>query len=159
MSVHGNAEFMEEAIQLATENVRSGNGGPFGAVIVREGRVVARGVNLVTATNDPSAHAEVTAIRRACAALGQFELRGCTIYSSCEPCPMCLAAIYWARMDRIFYGNSAAEAARAGFDDGTIFRELQRPAEQRAIPSTTLLHDEAWTSFALWLETEGRMHY
>jgi len=112
--MQGNPIFMEEAIALATENVTSGRGGPFGAVIVRDGRIVASGANLVTATNDPTAHAEVTAIRNACSALGTFSLAGCAIYTSCEPCPMCLSAIYWSRCDAIFYGNTAADAAAAG---------------------------------------------
>ena len=130
---------MEKAIALATENVTSGTGGPFGAVIVRDGSIVATGANLVTATNDPTAHAEVVAIRNACTALASFQLSGCHIYTSCEPCPMCLAAIYWARCDAIFYGSCAADAAAAGFDDAFLYEEMKRPMDQRAIPAVKLL--------------------
>ena len=119
---------MQQAIALATENVVSGHGGPFGAVIVRDGEVIATGVNLVTATNDPTAHAEVVAIRAACKALGSFSFKGCDVYTSCEPCPMCLAALYWARCDAIFYGNTAADAAAAGFDDSFLYDEVKLPA-------------------------------
>lgn len=153
------ASFMRQAITLASENVRSGNGGPFGAVIVRDGAVVGRGVNLVTANNDPSGHAEVTAIRDACRELARYDLRGCTIYTSCEPCPMCLAAIYWAHLDAVVYGNSVEDAAIAGFDDGHIYRELALPREERAVPSRTVLRDEAQSSFALWNESANRIHY
>jgi guanine deaminase len=119
--MQGNPIFMQQAIALATENITSGRGGPFGAVIVRDGSIVSTGANLVTATNDPTAHAEVVAIRRACTALASFQLNGCHIYISCEPCPMCLAAIYWAHCDAIFYGNSSAGAAPAGFDDAVLY--------------------------------------
>ena len=151
--------FMEQAIQLATANVASASGGPFGAVIVRDGEVVATGVNRVTATNDPTAHAEITAIRSACAALKTFELRGCHIYTSCEPCPMCLAAIYWARLDAVYFGNTAADAARAGFDDSAIYAEVSRPHHARSVPMRSLLSEQAWASFEAWLEDEGRIHY
>ncbi len=133
--MQGNPIFMEKAIALATENVTSGRGGPFGAVIVREGEIVATGVNLVSTTNDPTAHGEIVAIRNACAALATFRLNGCHIYTSCEPCPMCLAAIYWARCEAIFYGNSAADAAAAGFDDAFLYQEIERPIGQRKIPT------------------------
>ena len=129
--MQGNPIFMQRAIALATENVTSGVGGPFGAVVVRGGEMVATGVNLVTATNDPTAHAEVVAIRAACQALGSFQLTGCEVYTSCEPCPMCLAALYWARCDAIFYGNTAADAAAAGFDDSFLYQEIARPLDQR----------------------------
>ena len=117
--------FMKEAIRLATENVRAGRGGPFAAVVVKDGHIIASGTNSVTSTNDPTAHAEVTAIREACRALGTFQLSGCEIYTSCEPCPMCLGAIYWARPDRVFYAATASDAAAAGFDDSFIYEELK----------------------------------
>ena len=151
--------FMQQAIQLATANVDSASGGPFGAVIVRGGEVVATGVNRVTATNDPTAHAEITAIRSACAALDTFELRGCHIYTSCEPCPMCLAAIYWARLDAVYFGNTAADAARAGFDDSHIYAEVSLPHQARSIPIRSLLPDQAWASFEAWIQNERRIDY
>lgn len=157
--MQGNPIFMEQAIALATENVLSGRGGPFGAVIVRAGQVLATGANLVTSSNDPTAHAEVTAIRNACAAAGAFRLSGCEIYTSCEPCPMCLAAIYWARLDAIFFGNSHAHAAAAGFDDSFLYDEVGRPFEQRSIPITPLLSQQARTSFDAWLASPYRIHY
>ena len=152
-------EFMRRAIAIATENVRSGAGGPFGAVIVRDGKTIAEAANRVTEENDPTAHAEVRAIRAACGELGVFSLQGSEIYTSCEPCPMCLAAIYWARMDRIWYGNSSAEAARVNFDDAFLYSQMKLPAEQRTIPAATLLHDEAWESFQLWLDTPNKILY
>src|SRR5450756_1328103 len=133
-TMQGNPIFMQQAIALATENVLSGRGGPFGAVIVRNGDVISTGSNLVTASNDPTAHAEVVAIRIACSPLKSFSLEGCEIYTSCEPCPMCLAAIYWARLGAIFYGCTAAEAAEAGFDDAFLYREVALPHESRSIP-------------------------
>jgi tRNA(Arg) A34 adenosine deaminase TadA len=150
---------MQRAIALATENVVSGRGGPFGAVIVRDGQIVATGVNRVTATNDPTAHAEVVAIRAACEALGDFQLKGCAVYTSCEPCPMCLAALYWSRCDAIFYGNSAADAAAAGFDDSFLYEELKRPLDQRKIPITRLLADEAIESFDTWRAQTDKIEY
>jgi len=157
--MQGNPIFMQQAVALATENVVSGRGGPFGAVIVRDGKVVATGANQVTATNDPTAHAEVMAIRNACTTLATFELRGCQIYTSCEPCPMCLAAIYWARCDAIFYGNTAADAAETGFDDGMLYEEVARPHAERRMPITMLLRDEALASFAAWKVHESRINY
>lgn len=151
--------FMRRAIALATENVRSGRGGPFGAVIVRDGQVLAEAANSVTETNDPTAHAEVNAIRIACTRLCSFTLEGCEIYTSCEPCPMCLAAIYWARISAIYYGNTAAEAARVNFDDAFLYRELALPHENRSIPSTQLLGDEAWDSFQAWQDSASKIHY
>jgi tRNA(Arg) A34 adenosine deaminase TadA len=150
---------MEKAIALATENVTSGRGGPFGAVIVRDGEIVGSGANLVTATNDPTAHGEIVAIRDACAALGTFCLTGCHIYTSCEPCPMCLAAIYWARCDAIFYGSCAADAAAAGFDDAFLYAELKRPIDQRKIPTVNLLRQQAISSFDAWRAQAGRIDY
>jgi len=151
--------FMEQAIELATANVADSCGGPFGAVIVRSGEVVATGVNLVTSTNDPTAHAEVTAIRNAGAALKTFQLTGCEIYTSCEPCPMCLAAIYWSRLDAIFYGNSAADAARAGFNDVMLYQEVARPHHERSISIQPLLSERAWSSFAAWQQSSCRVDY
>lgn len=155
----GQLEFMQQAIALATENVRSGRGGPFGAVIVREGRVIATGVNEVTASNDPTAHAEVVAIRSACKALDDFKLEGCDVYTSCEPCPMCLAALYWSRCRAIYYGNSAAEAARVGFDDSFLYDEVKKPLDQRSIPIRRMLADEAWESFAVWESSPNKVEY
>ena len=157
--MQGNPVFMEKAITLATENVTSGRGGPFGAVIVRDGEIVATGANSVTATNDPTAHGEIVAIRHACSALGSFQLTGCHIYTSCEPCPMCLAAIYWARCDAIFYGNSAADAAAAGFDDAFLYEELKRPINRRKIPTVNLLREKAISSFDAWRAQAGRIDY
>ena len=145
-----NREFMQQAIALATENVVSGKGGPFGAVIVKDGEVIATGVNKVTAINDPTAHAEVTAIRTACEMLGTFQLDGCDVYTSCEPCPMCLAAIYWARCGAIYFGNTAADAAKVGFDDSFLYDEMKKPLSERRIPIVQMLPDEAWASFAAW---------
>ena len=150
---------MKKSIELATENVLSGAGGPFGAVIVRDGEIIATGVNRVTATNDPTAHAEVVAIRAACAKLADFQLTGCHIYTSCEPCPMCLAAIYWSRCEAIFYGNSAADAAAAGFDDSFLYDEVSRPINQRKIPTTRLLGNEAIESFNAWRAQMDKIEY
>jgi guanine deaminase len=159
MSVPGNFEFMRRAIALASENVRSGAGGPFGAVIVRDGAVVGEGVNCVTRENDPTAHGEVQAIRAACRALGTFCLEGCEIYTSCEPCPMCLAAIYWARIDRIWFGNTSADAARVAFDDAFLYREMNLPLAERAIPSAGMMREQAWESFQLWLDSPIKTPY
>jgi len=157
--MQGNPKFMQMAIDLATENVTSGVGGPFGAVIVRAGEIVATGVNLVTATNDPTAHAEVVAIRAACKALGDFQLTGCVVYTSCEPCPMCLAALYWSRCDAIFYGNTAADAAAAGFDDSFLYKEIAQPLDQRKIPIAQLLPEQAIVSFNTWCAQTGKIKY
>ncbi len=155
-----NPDFLRRAIALATQNVETNAGGPFGAVIVRDGRIVAEGVNTVTAANDPTAHAELNAIRAASKALGTFSLAGCQLYSSCEPCPMCLAAAYWARMDDLYYGASAADAARAGFDDAFIYQELlKNPAERKSLPATQLLSEEAWSSFAAWIASPNKVKY
>ncbi len=155
----GHAEFMRQAITLATENVTGGRGGPFGAVVVKDGRVIATGVNRVTASNDPTAHAEVMAIRSACQRLGTFLLEGCDVYTSCEPCPMCLAAIYWARCRAVFYGNTAADAARAGFDDEFLYQQISRPISERSLPMAQMLAGEAQASFAAWQETPGKVRY
>jgi tRNA(Arg) A34 adenosine deaminase TadA len=154
-----NPEFLRRAIALATENVTSGRGGPFGAVIVREGKIVGEGANSVTATNDPTAHAEVNAIRAAAKALGTFTLAGCELYTSCEPCPMCLAASYWARLDAVYYGASAADAARAGFDDAFLYAEFKRDQAERTLPAAQMLGDEAWASFAAWIVSDIKIAY
>jgi guanine deaminase len=153
------SEFMEQAIALAVENVTSGRGGPFGAVIVKDGKVIATGANQVTATHDPTAHAEMMAIRGACAALAAFSLEGCDIYSSCEPCPMCLAAIYWARCRTIYYGCKAADAARAGFDDAFLYEEMKKPLGERTLPVVNLCPEEAWKAFAAWMESPMKVEY
>jgi guanine deaminase len=159
VSVTPNPEFLRRAIELATTNVTSGAGGPFGAVIVRDGRIVGEGVNTVTATHDPTAHGEVNAIRAAAKLLGTFSLQGCELYTSCEPCPMCLAASYWARVDAIYYGASAADAAKAGFDDAVFYRELAKPAAERKIPSAQLLGDEAAAPFDAWRAAAHKVEY
>ncbi len=150
---------MARAIQLSLENVRSGRGGPFGAVIVKDGHIIAEGVNQVTSTNDPTAHAEVLAIRQACQKLGFFELKECQIYTSCEPCPMCLGAIYWARLACIYFGNVAADAARVGFDDSFIYREIAQSHAQRGIPMIPMMRDEALAAFRAWEETPHKTAY
>lgn len=154
-----NPELLRRAIALATENVVSGRGGPFATVIVRDGRIVAEAANSVTATCDPTAHGEVNAIRAAGKALGTFTLAGCELYTSCEPCPMCLAASYWARLDAIFYGCSAADAARAGFDDAFLYQEFRKDQPARSLPATQLLGDEAWASFAAWIASPVKVKY
>lgn len=142
--------FMNRAVELALENLRSGAGGPFGAVIVRDGRIIAEGPNQVTATCDPTAHAEVVAIRRAAQALASFDLAGCEIYTSCEPCPMCLGAIYWSRLDRIYYGCTQHDAAEAGFDDAAFYEQLRLPADARSVPMIAEGRSEALAAFEAW---------
>ncbi|HRP00145.1 MAG TPA: nucleoside deaminase [Flavobacteriales bacterium] len=143
-------DLLREALQLARAGMDRNEGGPFGCVIVKDGRIIGRGNNRVTSTNDPTAHAEVVAIRDACQALGSFQLEGCTLYTSCEPCPMCLGAIYWARPERVVYAGTREDAAAAGFDDQLIYDELPLPPGQRRIPMRTLLHDEAVALFEAW---------
>jgi guanine deaminase len=157
MSEH--EKFMQMAIDLSEYNVKQAQGGPFGAVIVKEGMVVARSANKVVPTNDPTAHAEVSAIRLACQELGTFDLAGCVIYTSCEPCPMCLGAIYWARIDKIYYANTKADAADIGFDDKFIYNELDLPMEERKLPVVQLMRNEALGIFKLWTETENKTNY
>lgn len=152
-------QFMQEAIRLAAENNITGNGGPFGAVIVKDGKIIARGHNEVTSSNDPTAHAEVVAIRKACAALGTFQLEGCEIYASCEPCPMCLGAIYWARPTKIYFAATRADAADAGFDDSLIYKEIALDHHQRLIPCEQILHDEAVHVFHTWLANASKIPY
>ena len=154
-----NPDFMRRAIALATENVAAVRGGPFAAVVVLGGKIVGEGVNSVTVSNDPTAHAEVNAIRAAAKALGTFTLAGCELYTSCEPCPMCLAAAYWARLDAIYYGARAADAARAGFDDAILYEELRKDSAVRKLRSTQLLSDEAWSSFAAWIASPNKIEY
>ena len=149
---------MREAIRLASANVENG-GGPFGAVIARGGAIIATGVNRVTANCDPTAHAEVSAIRAAAQKLGTFNLSGCEIYSSCEPCPMCLGAIYWARLDRLFYGNTKADAARIGFDDAFIYKELALPLPERTLRAEQLLGKEALATFEAWEQKTDKTPY
>jgi len=151
--------FMARAIALAVQNVRSGRGGPFGAVVVKKGRIIAEGVNEVTSANDPSAHAEIVAIRKACRKLGSFELRGCQIYTSCEPCPMCLGAIYWARPDRVYYASTKRDAEKAGFDDSLIYREIKRPLSRRRMSMKPLMRREALAAFAAWSAAAAKVEY
>jgi guanine deaminase len=150
--------FMARAIQLSIDNVHSG-GGPFGAVITQGGELVAESGNRVTVTNDPTAHAEVLAIRQACARLGVFELRDCELYTSCEPCPMCLGAIYWARLDRIYFASTAEDAAQAGFDDSFIYRELDLPHPHRRIPAIQMMREDALAGFRAWIEKQDKTKY
>jgi guanine deaminase len=151
--------FMERAIQLSLENVLSGRGGPFGAVVVKDGAIIAEAANQVTLTNDPTAHAEVLAIRAACAKLGTFDLEGGEIYTSCEPCPMCLGAIYWARLARVYFGNADADASRIGFDDSLIYRELKQPHSQRKIPMIQIMREEALAAFRAWENKPNKIEY
>jgi guanine deaminase len=151
--------FMRAALREAEAGMRAGRGGPFGCVIVRKGEIVARGSNRVTSTNDPTAHAEVTAIREACAALHTFQLADCELYTSCEPCPMCLAAIYWARIPTVYYGNTRADAAAIGFDDDFIYQQIPLPPEKRAVAMTLLLRDEAQGAFREWAAKSDKVRY
>ena len=153
------AAFMRRAIALADASVATLEGGPFGAVIVRDGRIVGEGANRVTTDHDPTAHAEIVAIRDACRTLSAFSLEGCVIYTSCEPCPMCLAAIYWARLSQIVYGNTREDAARIGFDDDLIYREVALAMAQRSIPARRLLAGEAIGTFDAWSRATGRISY
>ena len=151
--------FMARAIELSLENVRSGIGGPFAAVIVRDGQIVAEGANRVTSTNDPTAHAEIVAIREACKILGTFALIDCDLYTSCEPCPMCLGAIYWARLRQVYFGNTAADAADAGFDDSFIYEEIARPHLRRKIPMSEMMRKEALEAFRAWSAKADKAAY
>lgn len=151
-------DFMRKAIELSLKNIENG-GGPFGAVIVKDGEIIATGVNRVTASCDPTAHAEVSAIREAARKLGTFNLSGCEIYTSCEPCPMCLGAIYWARLDKMYYANTKADAKNIGFDDSFIYDELELKPADRKLPSETLLHNEAIKAFETWASKEDKIEY
>lgn len=158
MTEKQNIEYMRRAIALSIENVRRG-GGPFGAVIVKDGEIIGEGTNRVTLDNDPTAHAEVSAIREASRRLGTFNLEGCEIYTSCEPCPMCLGAIYWAHLDRIYYGNTRHDAARIGFDDEFLYRELTLELKDRNKVMTELLPEEARKAFEIWNDKEDKVEY
>ena len=152
-------ELMRRAIALSLERMQAGDGGPFGAVIARDGEIVAEGWNLVTSTNDPTAHAEVVAIRRACTALGRFDLSDCEIYTSCEPCPMCLGAVYWARLKRMRYGNDRAAAAAIGFDDEFLYTEVPKPIAERSLPTSQMLAEEAHMAFDAWAAKPDKIAY
>lgn len=151
-------KYMREAIRLANESVKTG-GGPFGAVIVKDGEIIAGRSNSVTIDNDPTAHAEVNTIREACRKLGTFDLSGCVVYTSCEPCPMCLGALYWAHIDRIYYGNTREDACEIDFADNFIYEEIDRPLEERTVPIIPLLRDEALQTFRMWTEKEDKTEY
>ena len=150
---------MREAIRISIAKMRGNHGGPFGAVVVRRGKIVGRGWNRVTSTNDPTAHAEVSAIRDACRRLKTFQLDDCELYTSCEPCPMCLSAIYWARLKCVYYGNTRQDAAKIEFDDDFIYREVARPIARRKIPMKQLLRSEALASFKEWREKADKVRY
>jgi len=150
---------MARAIELAIENARSGRGGPFGALVVKDGAILAEGTNRVTSANDPTAHAEIVAIRAACAKLGVFQLNGFDLYASCEPCPMCLGAIYWARPARVYFAGTAADASRVGFDDSLIYRELPLPPQHRSIPMVQMMREEALEAFRVWEEKPNKIPY
>lgn len=151
--------FMREAIRLSIDSMRAGNGGPFGAIIVKDGKIIARGFNKVTSTNDPTAHAEVVAIREACTSLGSFQLTGCEIYTSCEPCPMCLGAIYWARPDKMYFANTKTDAAAIGFDDQFIYNEIELNVTDRHLPTEQLLQEEALLAFKEWQAKTDKIEY
>ncbi len=152
-------DFMREAIRLSIENVERGAGGPFGAVIVKDGKIIARGANEVTNNNDPTAHAEVVAIRKACEILHSYQLTGCEIYCSCEPCPMCLGALYWARPDKIYFANTKQDAAAVDFDDAFIYEELPRPANERKLPTEQMMREEALVAFEKWKRSTNKIEY
>lgn len=152
-------DYMREAIRLSIEKMKSGEGGPFGAVVVKNGEIIARGNNKVTSSNDPTAHAEVVAIREACKVLGTFQLDECEIYTSCEPCPMCLGAIYWARPKKVYYGNTKVDAAKIGFDDQFIYDELDVEIENRKLPMEQFLRDEAIVAFEEWSKKQDKVEY
>ena len=152
-------KFMQEAIHLANKGMAANTGGPFGAVVVKNGKIIGRGNNRVTSTNDPTAHAEVVAIRDACKNLGSFQLEGCEIYTTCEPCPMCLGAIYWARPSKLYYGCSKKDAADIGFDDAFIYHEINLPLQERKLQSIQLLREEALASFKEWKAKDDKISY
>ncbi|WP_428537757.1 nucleoside deaminase [Rhodopila sp.] len=153
------ADHMRRAIELSLEMMRTGRGGPFGAVVVKDDKIIAEGFNQVTFSNDPTAHAEVVAVRRACQALATFDLTGCEIYTSCEPCPMCLGAIYWARLARIYYANDRSDAAKIGFRDDFLYREIRLPLRQRSIPTARLLRAEGRAAFEEWDRKPDKIPY
>ena len=151
--------YMARAIELAIQNVQSGRGGPFAALVVKDGAIIAEGANRVTVSNDPTAHAEVVAIRNACQKLNHFSLTGCEIYATCEPCPMCLGALYWSRVDRVFFAGRREDAAAAGFDDAIIYEELDRPFEARKLPMIPLMRAESQVAFEAWRNSPRRIDY
>lgn len=152
-------DLMRTVVEMAVDNVRSGTGGPFAALVVKQGGIVGEGSNRVTSDNDPTAHAEINAIRSACAVLGTFDLAGCDLYTSCEPCPMCLGAVYWARLDHIFYAATREDAMAAGFDDETIYEELVRPVSERRIEMIQVLPEAADKAFRAWASYDARVPY
>ena len=154
-----NDTFMKEAISLAEKGMTKTGGGPFGAIIVKDGKIIGQGNNNVTPLNDPTAHAEITAIRDACKSLQTFSLNGCEIYTSCEPCPMCLGAIYWARLDKVYYAADQKDAAKIGFDDENFYEELKKPFSERKVPMIQLMHDEAVKIFHAWDEKPDKVMY
>lgn len=154
-----NKEFLQLAIDTALDNIKSNNGGPFGAVIVKDGMLIAKSPNTVTTSNDPTAHAEINAIRLACKELKTFDLSGCEIYSSCEPCPMCLSAIYWARISKVYYAADRFDAKKAGFDDSFIYNEISLSEKERSIYMENAMHKEGQMPFELWQETENKTKY
>ena len=153
-----NNKFMERAIELSIESINN-NGGPFSSVIIKEGKIIAEGSNKVTSTNDPTAHGEIVAIRQACKKLNDFNLKGCELYSTCEPCPMCLSAIYWAHIDKIYYANTRNDAQKIDFDDSLIYSELLKNVKKRKIPMVQMMHDEALKAFELWDEKTDKVKY
>ena len=153
------AEYIAETLKLARTNIDSGKGGPFGALIVKDGNIIARAANSVTIKNDPTAHAEIEAIRKACEELNTFDLSGCILYASCEPCPMCFSAIYWAHIDRVYFASNKDKAAEAGFDDQYIYDQLQQKAELRAVPMAEVKHPDAGREFILWNESGNKIPY
>ena len=154
-----NKDFMKQAIQLSLDNMRKGAGGPFGSVVVKDGEVIGAGWNKVTSTNDPTAHAEVVAIREACSKINSFDLSGAEIYTSCEPCPMCLSAIYWARIEKIYYANTRQDAADINFDDDFIYQEIPKEMKDRKVPMFQCCHDEALTVFKEWQDKQDKVTY
>jgi len=159
MSKNSKEKFMKEAVHAALNGMKNNEGGPFGCVVVKDGKIVGRGNNKVTSTNDPTAHAEVTAIRNACKHLKSFQLDGCEIYTSCEPCPMCLGAIYWARPDKVYYGSNQIDAANIGFDDEFIYKEIPLPYSERSIPFEQLAREIALEPFQEWTKKEDKTEY
>lgn len=153
------SEFMKRAIELSRDHMNKGDGGPFGAVIVKDGKIISEGWNQVSSTNDPTAHAEVNAIRKACQDLNTFELSGCEIYTSCEPCPMCLGAIYWAHIDKVYYANTREDAAKINFDDEFLYFEISQPKEKRKIPIIQIERNEALKVFEEWMQKEDKVLY
>lgn len=154
-----NKNFMKEAIELSINNVKSGKGGPFGAVVVKDGKIIARGANSVTSSNDPTAHAEVNAIREACKVLNTFQLDDCEIYTSCEPCPMCLGAIYWARPSKVYYANTKVDAAEINFDDDFIYKEIAKPLSERNLQFIQMSREEALVAFKEWTNKNDKIEY